>query len=99
MLGAFGMSKVNKKYSFGCTSHLKRSKIKYNMCDALMGTGGVLAIGCTVGQGLTGLSTLALSSVIAIFSIFSSGYITAIILSKKDKLSMCFIFEWKDDQK
>lgn len=32
---------------------------------ALMGFGGVTAIGCTVGQGLSGLSTLALNSFIA----------------------------------
>jgi uncharacterized protein len=31
----------------------------------LMGTGGVTAMGCTVGQGLSGLSTLALGSFIA----------------------------------
>ena len=32
---------------------------------ALMGTGGVMAFGCSVGQGLTGFSTLALASLIA----------------------------------
>ena len=31
----------------------------------LMGVGGVTALGCTVGQGLTGLSTLALGSFVA----------------------------------
>jgi uncharacterized protein len=31
----------------------------------LMGIGGVTAMGCTVGQGLSGLSTLALGSFIA----------------------------------
>ncbi|WP_407147525.1 YeeE/YedE family protein [Bradyrhizobium sp. ORS 86] len=36
---------------------------------ALMGTGGVMAFGCSVGQGLTGLSTLSLSSLIAIAGI------------------------------
>jgi uncharacterized membrane protein YedE/YeeE len=35
----------------------------------LMGIGGVLAMGCTVGQGITGVSTLALGSVIALVSI------------------------------
>ncbi|HMM84115.1 MAG: YeeE/YedE family protein [Gammaproteobacteria bacterium] len=33
---------------------------------ALMGIGGVTAYGCTVGQGLTGVSTLALGSFIAL---------------------------------
>ena len=36
---------------------------------ALMGAGGVMAFGCSVGQGLTGLSTLSLSSFIAIAGI------------------------------
>lgn len=34
----------------------------------LMGVGGVLAMGCTVGQGITGVSTLALGSFIALAS-------------------------------
>jgi uncharacterized protein (TIGR01244 family) len=32
----------------------------------LMGVGGVTAFGCTIGQGLTGISTLAISSFIAV---------------------------------
>jgi uncharacterized protein len=36
---------------------------------ALMGTGGVMAYGCSVGQGLTGLSTLALASFVAVAGI------------------------------
>jgi uncharacterized protein len=39
----------------------------------LMGTGGVLALGCTVGQGLTGLSTLAAGSFVALASIIAGG--------------------------
>lgn len=36
---------------------------------ALMGVGGVTAMGCTVGQGLSGISTLALGSFIALAGI------------------------------
>jgi uncharacterized membrane protein YedE/YeeE len=36
---------------------------------ALMGTGGALAYGCSVGQGLTGISTLALASFVAVAGI------------------------------
>ena len=39
----------------------------------LMGVGGVTAMGCTVGQGLTGLSTLALGSFIAFGGIVAGG--------------------------
>ena len=35
----------------------------------LMGIGGVLAMGCTIGQGVTGVSTLALGSFMAVLSI------------------------------
>ncbi|MDP3699389.1 MAG: YeeE/YedE family protein [Hylemonella sp.] len=37
----------------------------------LMGFGGVTAMGCTVGQGLTGVSTLALGSFITMLSIIA----------------------------
>jgi hypothetical protein len=36
---------------------------------AMMGFGGITALGCTIGQGLTGVSTLSVGSVIAIVSI------------------------------
>ena len=36
----------------------------------LMGIGGVTALGCSIGQGLTGLSTLALASFVAVAGIF-----------------------------
>ncbi|MEY2953881.1 MAG: hypothetical protein RLZZ401_1968, partial [Pseudomonadota bacterium] len=38
---------------------------------ALMGVGGVTAMGCTVGQGLSGLSTLSLTSFVAIAAILA----------------------------
>ena len=31
-----------------------------------MGFGGVTALGCTIGQGLTGMSTLAIGSIITL---------------------------------
>jgi uncharacterized protein len=38
---------------------------------ALMGVGGVMAYGCSIGQGLTGLSTLALASFVAVAGILA----------------------------
>lgn len=38
---------------------------------AAMGTGGVTALGCTIGQGITGISTLAMAPPIALASIFT----------------------------
>jgi len=43
---------------------------------ALMGFGGVLALGCTVGQGISGVSTLALGSFLAFFSIVAGAAAT-----------------------
>ena len=40
----------------------------------LMGFGGVTALGCSVGQGLSGISTASLSSVIAVLAIAAGGY-------------------------
>ena len=43
---------------------------------ALMGFGGVLALGCTIGQGITGVSTLALGSILAFFSMIAGAALT-----------------------
>jgi uncharacterized membrane protein YedE/YeeE len=40
---------------------------------ALMGIGGVLALGCTVGQAITGVSTLALGSFLTFAAIIAGG--------------------------
>jgi hypothetical protein len=37
----------------------------------LMGVGGVTALGCTIGQGLTGVSTLGATSLVALASIIA----------------------------
>jgi hypothetical protein len=42
----------------------------------LMGFGGVLAMGCTIGQGITGVSTLALGSFIALAGLILGSALT-----------------------
>jgi uncharacterized membrane protein YedE/YeeE len=42
----------------------------------LMGFGGVTAMGCTVGQGITGFSTLSLGAIITFFAIVSGAAAT-----------------------
>jgi hypothetical protein len=42
----------------------------------LIGIGGVLALGCTIGQGVTGISTLALGSFVTLASIILGAAIT-----------------------
>ena len=41
---------------------------------ALMGFGGVMALGCTIGQGITGVSTLALGSFLTFAAIVAGGF-------------------------
>jgi hypothetical protein len=41
-----------------------------------MGVGGVAALGCTIGQGVTGVSTLSLGSILAIISILTGARIS-----------------------
>jgi len=50
-----------------------KDMIRHLVGGALMGTGGVLALGCTIGQGITGMSTLAVGSAIALVSIITGG--------------------------
>jgi hypothetical protein len=42
----------------------------------LMGFGGVLAMGCTIGQGITGVSTLAVGSILSLVSIIFGSALT-----------------------
>jgi hypothetical protein len=41
-----------------------------------MGFGGITAMGCTIGQAVTGVSTLAISSFIVFFGIVAGSAIT-----------------------
>ena len=43
----------------------------------LMGFGGVTALGCTIGQGLTGISTLAVGSILT-FAAIIAGCVAAV---------------------
>jgi len=40
--------------------------LRYALGGLLMGIGGALALGCSIGQGLTGLSTLSFGSMVAV---------------------------------
>ena len=68
--GSFLMALATKSFhieAFGDSTDMMR----HMFGAVLMGIGGVLALGCTIGQGLTGMSTLSLGSLIALASIIA----------------------------
>jgi uncharacterized membrane protein YedE/YeeE len=50
--------------------------LRHMFGGVLMGFGGVLALGCTIGQGITGMSTLALGSLLSLISIIFGSALT-----------------------
>lgn len=50
--------------------------VRHLLGGALMGFGGVTAMGCTIGQGITGVSTLALGSLITLAAIIAGAAAT-----------------------
>ena len=68
--GSFVMSRLDGSFrweGFGSVEDLGNHLVG----AVLMGVGGVTAMGCTVGQGLSGISTLSLNAVIALASIIA----------------------------
>ena len=99
VLGSFISSRFNKKYSkkFMCDNSQQNppSLFKKIIGGAFMGVGGILAVGCTVGQGLSGVSSLSFASFLAIASIYSSAYFTAKYMHKNNALIACFVFDFE----
>lgn len=61
--------------TFRLESFVDRNDLVRHLCGAaLMGAGGVMALGCTVGQGITGMSAVAFGSLLAWLSILCGGY-------------------------
>ncbi len=53
----------------------KSDTIRHMIGGAFMGIGGVSALGCTIGQGISGMSTLALGSALVLAAIVAGGVI------------------------
>jgi len=54
----------------------KNDMINHLIAGVLMGFGGVLSLGCTIGQGVSGMSTLALGSLVTLVSIVCGSALT-----------------------
>jgi hypothetical protein len=72
IVGSFLVSIMSGSFQIEAFSEKEDMK-RHLFGAAIMGIGGVLALGCTVGQGITGMSTLALGSLIALASIIAGG--------------------------
>lgn len=72
LLGSAGVALFTRTFrweGFGGTEDLANHLVG----AVLMGIGGVTALGCTVGQGLSGISTLSLGSMLALAGIVGGG--------------------------
>ncbi len=74
ILGSFVTAVAMKRFTITTFSD-KGDTIRVLSGAALMGVGGVLALGCTVGQGITGISTLAIGSFITFAAIVTGGVV------------------------
>lgn len=68
VLGAWLVSLITKTFRWEGFS-TTRDLAQHLIGAVMMGFGGVLAMGCTVGQGLSGVSTLALGSILTLVCI------------------------------
>lgn len=68
LVGAFVAARSADEFHWEAPDDAR--EVKRHLLGAfLMGTGGVTALGCTIGQGLSGLSTLSVGSMLALASI------------------------------
>lgn len=72
ILGAFLTAKAMGRFRLTTFSDTGDT-LRCLLGAALMGVGGVLALGCTVGQAITGVSTLALGSFLTFVAIIAGG--------------------------
>jgi uncharacterized membrane protein YedE/YeeE len=75
ILGSFLYAVLTRKFHVE-TFIVRGDMVRHILGGILMGFGGVLALGCTVGQGITGMSTLALGSLMALVSIIFGSALT-----------------------
>ena len=94
IVGSFIYALLSRSFRLETFSN-KSEMVSHLIGAVLMGFGGVLSFGCTIGQGVTGVSTLALGSFLAIFMIFFGCALTMKIqyhmLDERSFISALFI--------
>jgi uncharacterized membrane protein YedE/YeeE len=74
-IGSFLYALITKSFRWEAFSSAQ-DMFYHIIGGTLMGFGGVTAMGCTIGQGITGVSTLSLGSILALASIVAGSAIT-----------------------
>jgi uncharacterized membrane protein YedE/YeeE len=67
---------------------------RYITGAVMMGFGGMLAGGCAVGAGLTGVSVFSLTALVALSSMWVSAGLTDMILDRKQSFSISILAKW-----
>ncbi len=79
LLGAFVAAVLRGAFVWQSFS-APRETLRYLAGAAMMGMGGVLAGGCTVGAGLSGVPTLSVAAILALVSIIAGALLTGRVL-------------------
>jgi hypothetical protein len=75
ILGAAAYLLLTKRFRWEGFANIEDTR-NHILGGVLMGFGGVTALGCTIGQGVTGVSTLALGSFLALAAMIGGCYAT-----------------------
>ena len=75
IIGSFLYAIIARKFRIEWFANAK-DFLAHAVGGVLMGVGGVLSMGCTIGQGVTGVSTLALGSILTFVAIVFGSALT-----------------------
>ena len=90
----FGAGLIGGVIGGSAATHIWRKQFRWQGFDspaqtlrylggaAMMGVGGVLAGGCTVGAGISGVATLSIAALIALVSMVTGGVVTNQLLTR-----------------
>lgn len=74
MIGSFGWALWSRSFQLESFRD-PEDMINHLVGAVFMGFGGILGLGCTIGQGLSGVSTLALGSILVLLSIIAGSVV------------------------
>ena len=87
VLGAAASALGKKEFNWQSFETPKQTG-RYFLGATLMGMGGVLAGGCTVGAGLAGIASLSIAAIIALGSIALGGWAMQALLAEKQSAAI-----------